>query len=83
MSNVNRNRNISSLLFTGGTGYTDNNMNCTQPIKMSEVAFVTNTYKFGEGLQRTHFSKRALSNKGNSKTRATLRTQEGRRRKIK
>lgn len=47
MSNVNRNRNINSLLFSGGNGgYTDTNMNCTAPIKMSEVAFTTNTFKF-------------------------------------
>ena len=85
MSNVNRNRNISSLLFSGGTGHSDNNMNCTAPIKMSEVAFTSNPFKFKEKppyQMVNNFSKRALSNKGND-TRLTLHTQEGRQRKFK
>lgn len=82
MSNVNRNRNISSLLFGGQNGYTENNMNCTAPIKMAEAALSANVIKFNNKPQY-QFSKRAFSNKGSNEIRTSLHTQEGKRRKFK
>ena len=86
MANANRNRNISSLLFGGGAGFSGEKLNSTAPIKMNEVGFTTTAFKFNEKIPyqfNKNFSKRALSNKGTSETRMTLHAQEGRKRKFK
>lgn len=86
MANNNRNRNISSLLFAGGTGFSGEKLNSTAPIKMNEVGFTTTAFKFNDKVPyqfNKNFSKRALSNKGTSEPRMTLHTQEGRKRKFK
>ncbi len=82
MSNVNRNRNINSLLIGGGTGLSDNNMNWTAQIKLKEVVIPNNALKF-KNKPPYHFPKRAFSNKGSNETRTSLQTQEGKRRKFK
>lgn len=87
MANNNRNRNINSLLFGGGVGLSSDKLNCTAPIRISEVGFSSTAFKLKDKVPyqqlNNSFSKRALSNKGTSEARMALQTQDSKKRKFK